>query len=47
MRPPQRAKRKRIGNDIDLSDINTDLVYDEHQISIEELVHRFDTDLRT
>ncbi|CAF3976313.1 unnamed protein product, partial [Rotaria magnacalcarata] len=47
MRPTQRAKRKRIGNDIDLSDINTDLVYDEHQISIEELVHRFDTDLRT
>ncbi|CAF5009480.1 unnamed protein product, partial [Rotaria sp. Silwood1] len=47
IRTANRTKRKRIGNEIDLNDINADLVYDEHQISIEELVHRFDTDLRT
>lgn len=69
-RSGQRPKRRRIGNDIDLNDINPDLVYvsysvdyeffsfftnqcsscffkDEHQTSIEELVHRFDTDLKT
>ncbi|CAF3750783.1 unnamed protein product [Rotaria sordida] len=46
-RPPYRTKQKRIGNEIDLNVVNADLVYDEHQISIEELIHRFDTDLRT
>lgn len=45
-RPAYRSKRKRIGNDIDLNELNPDLVYDEHKISIDELVHRYDTDLR-
>ncbi|CAF0825403.1 unnamed protein product [Adineta steineri] len=46
-RPASRTKRKRIGNEIDLNDANADLYYDEHHISIEELVHRYDTDLKT
>ncbi|CAF0722473.1 unnamed protein product [Didymodactylos carnosus] len=45
--PLNKRKRKRIGNEIDLSMINADLIYDEHQITIEELVIRFDTDLKT
>ncbi|CAF0737223.1 unnamed protein product [Didymodactylos carnosus] len=51
--PLHKRKQKRIGNDIDLSMVDADLIYvssevlDEHQITIEELIVRFDTDLKT